>query len=66
MQNCKKALDFAKKEKVTLKREDFKKIYLIPVQEFNESDSPQKLMRHRIILRYYLLEYQENQSKLFK
>jgi hypothetical protein len=31
MQNCKKALDIAKKEKVTLKREDFKKIYLNPV-----------------------------------
>lgn len=60
MQNCKKALDFAKNEGVTLKREDFKKIYLNPVNEFEESENPLKTMRNRIILRYYLLEYQEN------
>ena len=60
MKNCKKALDFAKKESVTLKREDFKKIYLNPDPEYEDKENPLKIMRNRIILRYYLLEYQEN------
>ena len=54
-----------KVDKSLLTRQDFKKIYLTPCEEAGEVSNEKKLILHRLILRFYLLEYLQNQQNLF-
>jgi hypothetical protein len=40
---------------------DYKKIYLHPVKDFEEHKNDKILIKNRIVLRFYLLEFLNNQ-----